>query len=48
MHHRLASVPLFASLLALTAHSQVLPGDIGVTGFSANAFGVATPPSVTP
>ncbi|HEX5054555.1 MAG TPA: hypothetical protein VFZ65_22455, partial [Planctomycetota bacterium] len=41
------SLVLASSWLATIAYAQVLPGDIGVTGFSTTAFGIATPPSVT-
>jgi hypothetical protein len=44
MHRRFPCVALF---LATTAAAQVAPGDIGITGFSAASFGVATAPAVT-
>lgn len=47
MRQHLVLSPLLLSLFAPGAEAQVAPGDIGVTGFSLNAFGVATPPSVT-
>ena len=46
MHHPLATILAFA-VLATTTTAQVAPGDIGVTGFSTNAFCIATPPTVT-
>lgn len=47
MHQRLSTVLSLAVLTALSLPAQVLPGDIGVVGFSTSAFGVATPPNVT-
>lgn len=46
MHSRFATV-LACAVLATTATAQVLPGDIGATGFSTTAFGIATPPNTT-
>lgn len=46
MHHRFATL-LAAALSTAALSAQVQPGDIGVVGFSASAFGVATPPNVT-
>lgn len=46
MRHCLA-LTLLGSLLSSITPAQVAPGDIGITGFSTNAFGIATPPSVT-
>lgn len=45
MHNTTSYLVALATAASLSA--QVAPGDIGITGFSANAFGIATPPSVT-